>query len=211
MKAEDRLETERTLEMRRSTGDFDGLATDVLTAYGPEIYSFLYAVHRETTDADEVFSLFAEALWKALPSFEGASTLRTFAYAIARRTSLRYRRDAARRRKRFGQLESAEISNVVAEVRARTATFMRTTTRTRLSALRASLDVEDQELLMLRVDRSLPWDALVVVLRGEDEAPLSADEQKRQTARLRKRFQLLKDKLRELARREGLLDLDDDG
>ena len=77
--------------------------------------------------------------------------------------------------------------------------------------LRASLDVEDQELLMLRVDRSLPWDALVVVLRGEDEAPLSADEQKRQTARLRKRFQLLKDKLRELARREGLLDLEDDG
>jgi RNA polymerase sigma-70 factor (ECF subfamily) len=211
MKAEDRLETERALEMRRSTGDFDGLATDVLAAYGPEIYSFLHAVHRETTDADEVFSLFAEALWKALPSFEGASTLRTFAYAIARRTSLRYRRDAARRRKRFGQLESAEISNVVAEVRARTATFMRTTTRSRLNALRASLDVEDQELLMLRVDRSLPWDALVVVLRGEDEAPLSVDEQKRQTARLRKRFQLLKDKLRELARREGLLDLEDDG
>ena len=206
MTAEDRQELERQLRERLSAGDRDGVATSLLGAYGPEIYSFLYAVHRETTDADEVFSLFAEALWKALATFEGLSSLRTFAYAIARRISLRYRRDAARRRRREGALESSELGNIVAEVRARTATFMRTTTRSRLAALRASLSDEDQELLMLRVDRKLPWDELVVVLRGEDEPALSSEEHKREAARLRKRFQILKDKLREMARREGLLD-----
>jgi RNA polymerase sigma-70 factor (ECF subfamily) len=67
------------------------------------------------------------------------------------------------------------------------------------------LPQEDQELLMLRVDRDLPWDALAEVLRGDDEIPLTPDVRKREAARLRKRFQLIKDRLREMARREGLL------
>lgn len=209
MTAEDRQDIEAPLAERLSAGDRDGVATGLLAAYGAEIYSFLHAVHRDGDDTDEVFSLFAEALWKALPTFENKSTLRTFAYAIARRVSMRYRRDAARRRKRFDTLESSALGEIVAEVRARTATFMRTQTRSRIAALRASLPEEDQELLMLRVDRKLPWDELVVVLRGEDEPPLSESEHRREAARLRKRFQLLKDKLREMARREGLLDDED--
>lgn len=200
-----REELERTLRQRLSEGDRDGTATLVIESYGPEIYSFLVAVHRSEPDADDVFALFAEAFWQALPTFAGNSTFRTFAYAIARRLSYRYRRDSARKKKRMHELESAALSRVVHEVRTRTAVFLRTETRSRLVALRSSLAQEDQELLMLRVDRELPWDALADVLRGEDETPLTQEERKREAARLRKRFQLLKDKLREMARREGLL------
>ena len=200
-----RDELERTLRKRLSDGDRDGTATLVIESYGPEIYSFLVAVHRSETDADEVFALFAEAFWQALSNFAGNSTFRTFAYAIARRLSYRYRRDSARKKKRMNPLESSAISRIVHEVRTRTAVFLRTETRSRLVALRASLPQEDQELLMLRVDRELTWDALADVLRGDDETPLTPEARKKEAARLRKRFQLIKDRLREMAKREGLL------
>lgn len=200
-----REELERTLKQRLSEGDRDGTATRVIESYGPEIYSFLVAVHRNEADADEVFALFAEAFWQALTTFAGNSTFRTFAYAIARRLSFRYRRDTARKNKRLHALESSSMSRLVHEVRTKTAVFLRTETRSRLVALRASLPQEDQELLMLRVDRELSWDALVEVLRGDDDTPLTPDVRKREAARLRKRFQLIKDRLREMARREGLL------
>jgi RNA polymerase sigma-70 factor, ECF subfamily len=204
----DREDLERELGRRLVTGDLRGAATEVLAAYGPEIYAFLAALHRDEMDAEEVFSRFGAALWQALQRFEGQASFRTFAYAVARKTSVRFRREAARKRKREGELDSAELSGVVAEVRERTAAYLRTTTRSRLAALRASLPEEDQELLMLRVDRKLPWEELAVVLRGEDESPLSAEDKRREGARLRKRFQLLKDRLREKARAEGLLDED---
>ena len=200
-----RDELERTLRKRLSDGDRDGAATMVIESYGPEIYSFLVAVHRSEPDADDVFALFAEAFWQALPTFAGNSTFRTFAYAIARRLSYRYRRDSARKKKRLDALESSTMSRLVQEVRTRTAVFLRTETRSRLVELRATLPQEDQELLMLRVDRELTWDALADVLRGDDETPLSPEARKKEAARLRKRFQLIKDRLREMARREGLL------
>ena len=201
-----RDELERTLRKRLSEGDRDGAATAVIESYGSEIYSFLVAVHRSESDADEVFALFAEAFWQALPTFAGNSTFRTFAYAIARRLSCRYRRDSTRKKKRLHALESSAMSHLVDEVRTRTAVFLRTETRSRLVALRASLPQDDQELLMLRVDRDLTWDALADVLRADDETPLTPETRKKEAARLRKRFQFIKERLKEMARREGLLD-----
>ena len=58
----------------------------------------------------------------------------------------------------------------------------------------------ERPLLVLRVDRDLSWNgARIAIVLGE-----SGDGAKA-SARLRKRFQLVKDKLRELARAEGLL------
>ena len=48
-----RDELERTLRKRLSEGDRDGAATAVIESYGPEIYSFLVAVHRSEPDADD--------------------------------------------------------------------------------------------------------------------------------------------------------------
>jgi len=191
--------------------DFEGAATVALRGYGPEIFTFLGARHRERADADEVFAEFAEGLWRALPGFAWASSLRTFAYAIARRTSLHYHRSAGRRRKRHEDMgDGSVVSLVAAEVRSATAPIFQTNVKNRLAEIRASLPEEDQELLILRVDRALSWLALAEVLRDEDAPPLEGEAHKREAARLRKRFQLIKDKLRDIARREGLIETPND-
>jgi RNA polymerase sigma-70 factor (ECF subfamily) len=106
-------------------------------------------------------------------------------------------------------MESSIVSRLVHEVRSKTGRVELTETRSRLLALRASLPPEDQELLMLRLDRRLRWEELAQVLHAEDEVPLAPEKLKKETVRLRKRFQLIKDRLREMARRDGLLGDDD--
>lgn len=97
-------------------------------------------------------------------------------------------------------------------MRTETLAFLRTEKKSRLQALRDSLPEEDRMLLVLRVDRGLAWNELARILaEGEpgelDDGPqLDALALTREAARLRKRFQLVKDRLRELARKEGLLE-----
>ncbi len=68
-------------------------------------------------------------------------------------------------------------------------------------------------LLVLRVDKKLAWNDLARVLAesegaGADRAsaPLSDAAVAKEAARLRKQFQLVKDRLRVLAKKEGLID-----
>jgi len=68
----------------------------------------------------------------------------------------------------------------------------------RVQRIRAQLEDEEQLLLTLRIDKGMDWKDVARVMlyegeRTEDEAVT------REAARLRKRFQLLKDKLRRLA------------
>lgn len=181
--------------------------TAILRGYGPEVLRFLHAVHRDEDAAGDVFSAFAETLLRVMPTFEGRSSARTWAYAIARRVSATYLRDGRRRAARFAGLpESSAIPELVAKVRTETLSFLRTERREKLSALRDSLAPEDQMLLMLRVDRGLSWSDLAVVLADGEGNSLSPSAQKRESARLRKRFQLLKERLRRAAREQGLID-----
>ncbi len=187
-------------------GDLAGATEVALRGYGREIFEFLAALHRRGDDASEVFSLFAEGVWRGLPRFGWRSSFRTWAYGVARKASLRFRRDARRRAARAAPLpEGSRLSAIVAEVRTETLPFLRTDQKSRFALLRESLPSEDQALLMLRVDRQLSWLDLARVLHEDDEAPLEGEALKREAARLRKRFQLLKEKLYEMGRREGLV------
>jgi RNA polymerase sigma-70 factor (ECF subfamily) len=124
---------------------------------------------------------------------------------LARHASLNYRRGRRRHERReLGLPEGSELSAVVAQVRSETASYLRSERRERFAALRESLPQEDQVLLVLRVDRGLAWNELARVLR-EGEGPPGEEELKREAARLRKRFQLLKERLRELGRRAGVV------
>jgi RNA polymerase sigma-70 factor (ECF subfamily) len=188
-------------------GDFAEAATVALRTYGPEIFGFLVAVHRSESEASEVFSEMAEAMWRGLPGFAWESSVRTWAYAIARNVSRTRKRDAARRQRRAPRTGDSALEQVAQVVRTETMAFLRTEKRTRLQALRDSLPEEDRMLLVLRVDRQLAWNDLARVLReGEGDAPLDDAAVAREAARLRKRFQLVKDRLRELAKKEGLID-----
>lgn len=196
MAASESVETEvRTLCER---GDHDAAATAALRGYGPELYSFLAALHPR--DADDVFAEVSTRLWRGLPRFAWQSSLRTWAYTIARNTSHTFR---ARGGREIALDDASAVGRIAKEVRTATQPYLRTDFKDRFAALRATLPVEDQELLILRVDRELDWKELAQTLAHHE---LGEDELVREAARLRKRFQALKTKLLELGRREGLVE-----
>ncbi len=195
-------------EIRRlcDARDYHGAASIALRGYSREILAFLISFHRNEDDASEVFSLFAKELWQSLERFAWRSSFRTWAYVIARRASLRFRREARRHAARRAPLpEGSGLSALEQALRTETLSYLRTERRSRIAQLRDSLPPEDQALIMLRVDRQLPWNDLARVLHeGEDE--LDDGALKREAARLRKRYQIVKERLYAMARSEGLID-----
>jgi RNA polymerase sigma-70 factor (ECF subfamily) len=202
---------EQEIRRHHAMGAFEAAAVAALRGYGGEILSFLAAVHRDEADASEVFSIFCEEMWRSLPRFGWQCSFRTWAYTICRHRSHRYRRDARRRAARGALLsDSADLRAIEQRLRTETLPYLRSRVRSRIAELRDELPLEDQEILILRVDRQLAWNELALVLHEDDGEPLAGEALKREAARLRKRFQAIKDKLREMARREGLVDQDQD-
>lgn len=206
MQAGQRDDLEREIQALRDAGQLEGAATAAVRGYGPEILHFLAALHRAETETSEVYSLFLEGLWRGLSSFAGESSFRTWVYAIARRCSLRYRRDEGRRAARLEALpESTALWAIAEQVRTETLSFLRTEGRNRFAELRQSLPPEDRALLILRVDRRLGWADLARAMHEDEAVALTPVALKREAARLRKRYQLVKARLLELGRSEGLV------
>ena len=92
-------------------------------------------------------------------------------------------------------------------VRTATPQHLKTTNKDRIASLRAELSEEEQLLLQLRVDRDL---AFREIAQAMAEPGVVLDEQSltRAAARWRKRYQLTKERLRELAVASCLLELD---
>ncbi len=138
---------------------------------------------------------------RGLAGFAWECSLRTWAYTLARRASFR----ATRRTRRDAALESpSAVSELVQKVRTETLAYtLRTEAKSKIRALRDSLPEEDRALLMLRVTvtEGSHGTRLARVLsdEGTDDTTL-----KREAARLRKRFQLVKEKLKVLAKQEGI-------
>jgi RNA polymerase sigma-70 factor (ECF subfamily) len=188
---------EADLQVALDAADYAKATRLMLLAYGNEVYDLLHALHRDGADADDAFSLFAEGLWQSMPRFERRCSPRTWAYAIARRAPLRQRRAEPVLRL------TPELADLAERLRTETSPLFRTERRSRLLELRDALPEDDRLVLMLRVDRRLTWDELVVVLHGDTS--LDEEGRVREAARLRKRFQLVRERLREAARRAGLL------
>ena len=85
--------------------------------------------------------------------------------------------------------EASAVSRLVAEVRTETLSLYRTETKSAIHKLREELDPDDQTLLILRVDRDLGWDELARLFIADGEP--TPENVKRESARLRKRFQVL--------------------
>jgi RNA polymerase sigma-70 factor (ECF subfamily) len=177
-------------------GDRAGATTVAVQALAPEVLGFLSAVMRSDADADEVFAAVSERLWRSLETFAWRCSLRTWVYVIARREADRHRRGM--RRHVEGRERISELQETIAVARS-----SMSSQRDRLARLRDELPVEDRELLVLRVDRELAWDQ--VALAFVDDPQNGSDEELRRVeARLRKRFQLIKERLAARAREEGL-------
>jgi RNA polymerase sigma-70 factor (ECF subfamily) len=170
-------------------------AAEALNALGPQVLGYLSSLLKSDADAREVFSQFAEDLWRGLPGFRGDASLRGWAYRIAWHASARFVRDPYRQRGR--RLETSEASRLACEVLSSMGADAWRTER--VAQLREVLTPEEQTLLILRVDRGLSWREVALVFA--DESGTAPNE----TA-LRKRFERLKGKLAEAARNKGLLD-----
>lgn len=171
-----------------------GAATLAIRTYGPEIMGLLLALHHDAADADDAFARFAIDLWRGLPAFEERSSIRTWAYVLARHASAKQRRGMRRE-----VHDSAALENAIAHVRTDTQEILRTPSRDRIARLREELAPEDRLLLVLRVDRDLPWLECARILSDEGDDTETLD---RVSARLRQRFQAVKEKLRKAAASE---------
>jgi RNA polymerase sigma-70 factor (ECF subfamily) len=199
-----RIEAE--IEVRRLVEDGAAAAATAaaIRAYGPEILGFLVVQHRGDQDADEVFSLWTERVFRGLEGFAWGSSLRTWVYTVARNASINFVRGRKARGRHEQPANSAEIIAVEQQIRSETPPHKRTEARTKLAAIRDALPPEDRMLLVLRVDKRLEWKDLARVMIGEDGDVTDAGLTK-ESQRLRKRFQLLKEKLVEAGKREGIL------
>lgn len=165
-------------------------ATLAIRGYGPELLGYAAAILRDPHQAEDVLASVCEQLWTALPRFAWQSTFRTWAYAITRNACISQLRGTRAK----VLVTSAALEAVAQELRTQTASYLRTTTKDRLAQIRAALDPDDQTLLILRVDRQLPWRDIAQVFEGEaagDEALA------KRAAALRKRFERLKLELRD--------------
>jgi RNA polymerase sigma-70 factor, ECF subfamily len=174
-----------------ATGETGAAATLVLRELGPELLGFLYGVLGDA-HADDVFSLFSERLWLSLKRFEGRCSIRTWAFMLARQELGRFRKGMQRYWDH--RVPISELQDVLVDIRTRTRSTMATSNQKQLTALRNELPVADRTLLILRVDRKLTWEEIALVFSETPEA-FSDEDMKRETARLRKRFELIKRRL----------------
>lgn len=187
---------EQRIRERHATGDLKGAATAALEGYGPEVFGFLVASLRSEADAADVFSQMSEDLWRGLPAFEWRATFRTWLYRLARNATARHLRVPAVRAR--NRIPLSEVSEVVDRIRTETLPHLRTEAKDAFARVRDSLAAEDRMLLILRVDRRLAWNDVAKILA---EAELTGAPLEREAARLRKRFQSLKEDIAaELAR-----------
>jgi RNA polymerase sigma-70 factor (ECF subfamily) len=171
----------------------------ILRAYGPEILGFLVRVTEDELKAQEAFSLFAEWILRGIEGFQWRSMARTWAYVLARNAA---RRVHSTQPGKLAPLPE-HISRIAEEIRSATQPHLRTDVKDRARLLRARLDPDDQQMLVLRVDRGLSWRDTAMVMLGDTTA--SEEALVRKTATLRKRFERIKEQLRELAREDEVL------
>lgn len=193
--------TEAEVRALWDQGDFDGAATATIRGYGDEVFSFLIARMRAEDVASDVFAQACEDLWTSMSSFEWRCSMRSWIYRLARSASARHGRSPANRRDR--RVALSQVSELADKVRSRTLMHLRSEVKDEFRKLREELDAEEQTLLILRVDRDLSWNEIATIMsEGEvdDDSELT-----RVSARLRQRFQKLKQRLRVLAQERGLL------
>lgn len=183
-------------------GDPEQATIIALRAYGSEIHGWLVDRLRSETHGADAFSLFTEDLWRGWKTFAWRCSVRGWSYVLARNAGNRVAQRAAMRRQR-NTTYSSSIERIEAEIRKTTLKHLRTTVKDEFRKLREELSEEDQLVLVLRVDRRLPWSDVARVIL--DDAGADDERVTRESARLRKRLQIIKQRLRDMGREAGLL------
>lgn len=194
-------ELERRARERCDAREYDRAVALAVEGYGEEVFSFLVSRLRNDDDASDVFAQACEDLLHSMPTFGWRCSLRSWFYRLSRSATVRYQRSPGNRAGR--RVPLSNVSELADQVRSRTVAHLRTEVKDQVRKLREQLDEDEQQLLLLRVDRDLSWNEIAEITSDDD---LSPGELERASARLRQQFQKLKTRLRELATAEGMLD-----
>ena len=202
----DRGQLERDIRRQCEQGATSAAVALAIRGYGPEILGFLHAVRKHPQDAEDVFSIVCERVLRGMPTFAWECSARTWLYTIARNASSSFQRDARVRAQRESPLpDGSDLSRLAQEVRSETSPDQRTEVKNKLVELRDSLPPEERALLILRLDKRLEWKDIARIMLDE-EAPVDDLRLRRESQRLRKQFQGLKERLVEVGRSAGLSD-----
>lgn len=165
----------------------------ILRRYASEVRSFLRVRTSSRVSMEEIYSVFSEDLWKGLPRFRGDGHVRGWVYALARNALARHVRLKQRWRSRhvFADLDALPL-----DVRRSVSTELSHIAR--LEPLLAELNQTDRRLLEQRLVLSMPWREIATE-RARAMGLTTAAEVARESVRLRKRYQLLLQHLRERA------------
>lgn len=199
------IQDESQIRAIHEAGNITEAANLALEAYGQEVFGFIINCVGYSSDSDDIFSLFCVDFWRGLPGFQWRSSLRTWAYSLARNATARHLSSPYRRQERnMSLLDAPEVFEVAERIRTTTAAYLRTTYKKSIRQLRKQLPVTDQMLLVLRVDRNLSWRDIAIVMESEHFDDDDERAQKAET-RYRKRFERIKNKLRDLAESQGII------
>jgi len=175
--------------------DRPGAATAAIQDLGPPVLRYLRSLLRDEDDASDAFSIFAENVWRGIPTWRGEGSLKAWCFRLAWNAATNLRNEAWRRRGR--RFFSGEASALAEEVRTRSHVKVERQ-RQALDKLRESLEVDDASLLALRIDQKLSWAEIAEVV--------SSDGVRVEPAALMKRFERLKGRLARMAKDQGLIE-----
>jgi RNA polymerase sigma-70 factor (ECF subfamily) len=105
-------------------------------------------------------------------------------------------------------LTESKLAEVAEQVRTATLPLFKTAGRAAVARLRDELPSEDRMLLMMRIDQSLAWEDIARMFLERKSLP--HEDVRREAARLRKRYQFVRARLRKRAGAAGVLDDDRD-
>lgn len=191
MQAEGRSELDDRVREAMARDGASSAVTLLIDALGSELLGYLWVAAGSWGDGDEMFSELCLRLWKGLPGFRFESGVRTWCYVIARNL---VRTSATRTRRRNEVMplsESPDLAERVAAIRTSTYAQMEPQARERLEQLRRTLSESDRTILVLRVDRRMAWRDIAEVMADDGDREFD-----RLAARLRKRFERIKEQLR---------------
>lgn len=194
-----REQQEALVREQLEAGQLGDAIETTLQTYGEEILGYIAVQSNKLGQTEDVFQQFSIAVWQSLERFEWKSTLRTWLYAIARRTIARaFRDNPGRRERRLMTDEQRALNDNL--TRTITARWQRTASKHWLREILAEFDPDDQQMLVLRLQQKMSWREIAQVLADEDLEPADIT---RRAAALRKRYERTKTRLME--RREELM------
>ena len=181
---------EALIVMQCERANFAHATRLILRQYANEVRAFLRSRTRTRVSMEEVYSVFSEDVFRGLPRFRFQGRVRSWLYVVARNALARHSKINRRWRTRH---LSAELDELAPE--ARRSLSARSGDLAQLEQLMGGLDAADRRLVEQRLVLSMAWrDIAIEQLRQRRTATNS--EIDRESARLRKRFQLLLQQLR---------------